>query len=299
MKRAYDPEPGSGRVLVNGEPMQAWDVRDFRKSISVVSQQVNLFSGSIKDNILYGLTPEERHARGFEGAEGPLKEAGIAELERVCDMAACDFINDYPLRLETRLGTRGIKLSGGQKQCIAIARALIKRPALLILDEATAALDAKTQQKVAAAIAAEQARLGFTVVQIAHRLETLKDSDVIYYLSHGVVVEHGGDQSLSRRAVEELLTVPVETRAVEDPESGLLIQKLHTGFFHDMWNKAQGVQDVKRMAMGELAQKERELHEQLEDVKKMCRRKRALQIVKLRLLAVRAFLKAGALGPEH
>merc|ERR1712185_51432 len=137
-------------------------------------------------------------------------EAADAELRRVTEMAGCDFINDYPLRLETRLGTGGIKLSGGQRQCIAIARALIKRPALLILDEATSALDAKTQAHVAAAIEAEQARLGFTVVQIAHRLETLKNSDVIYFFAHGRVVEAGGvDAAERQKAVEELLGIPI------------------------------------------------------------------------------------------
>merc|ERR1711998_87339 len=124
-------------------------------------------------------------------------------MARVCEMAGCDFINDYPLKLETRLGTAGgIKLSGGQKQCIAIARALIKRPALLILDEATSALDAKTQAHVATSIAAEQERLGFTVVQIAHRLETLKSSDLIYFFAHGRVVETGGMATMARAAVD-------------------------------------------------------------------------------------------------
>ena len=143
------------------------------------------------------------------------------------------------------------------------ARALIKRPALLILDEATAALDAKTQQRVATAIAAEQARLGFTIVQIAHRLETLKDSDIIYYFAHGAVVEAGGQNSLSRRAVDELLAVPVVTRKVEDPETGELKDRLQSGFFHDMWNKAQGVDDAAEMKPEEIAAREKELVSQL------------------------------------
>jgi len=291
LKRSYDPEPGCGRVLVNGEPMQHWDVRSFRRHISVVSQSVHLFGGSIKDNILYGLTPEERREAGFDGAEGALKEAGDAELKRVIEMAGCDFIKDYPLRLETRLGTGGIKLSGGQKQCIAIARALIKKPALLILDEATSALDAKTQTSVAEAIRAEQARLGFTVVQIAHRLETLKGSDLIYFFSHGRVVEAGGADSLDRTAVDELLKVPIDTKTVEDPETGAPVQRLRGGFFHDMWNRAQGITPPTKMEKAQLVTKEAELREQLAGVEAALAKKAAYRRLALRLLAVGALYK--------
>ncbi len=292
LKRSYDPEPGCGQVLVNGQPMQSWDVRSFRRHISVVSQTVHVFHGSIKDNILYGLTPEERRARGFEGAKTDASEAAEAELKRVCDMAGCDFINDYPLRLETRLGTGGIKLSGGQRQCIAIARALIKEPALLILDEATSALDAKTQSLVAESIRTEQARLGFTVVQIAHRLETLRGSDIVYFFSHGRIVESGGTDRMDRTAIDELLKVPIESRTVEDPETGEAVQRLRNGYFHDMWNRAQGITAPKEMAMKELETKQKELNEQLESVAAALRRKMVMRRLSVRLLAVRALLKA-------
>lgn len=286
LKRAYDPEAGSGRVLVNGEPMQSWDVRSYRRCISVVSQSVHLFGGSIRDNLLYGLSPEERRTRGFDGAEGALKEAADAELRRVTELAGCDFIADYPLRLETRLGTGGIKLSGGQKQCIAIARALIKRPALLILDEATSALDAKTQSHVAAAIESEQRRLGFTVVQIAHRLETLTGSDVIYFFAHGRVVEVGGAESLDRSAVAELLQEPIETKAFNDPETGELRQRLVGGFFHDMWNRAHGKVPTEEMARGQLQAKSDELRKELIALESALRKKATLRMLRIRLLAV-------------
>ena len=273
MKRAYDPEPGCGRILVNDVPMQNWDVRAFRKHISVVSQSVHLFAGSIRDNVLYGLSPEERRSRGFDGADGALKEEAEAELTRVTDLAGCDFISDYPLRLETRLGTGGIKLSGGQKQCIAIARALIKRPALLILDEATSALDAKTQALVAKNIESEQARLGFTVVQIAHRLETLKSSDVIYYFAHGRVVESSGLESLSCAAVDELLKVPIDAKMVPDPETGKPTRKLRGGHFHDMWNKAHGLVPPEEMEKETLVEKQSALKKELIQVESALRKK--------------------------
>lgn len=291
MKRAYDAEDGCGRVLVNGAPMQSWDVRSFRRRIAVVSQSVHLFGGSIRDNILYGLTPEERRARGFDGAEGEAARAAEAELQRVTAMAGCDFIADYPLKLETRLGTGGIKLSGGQKQCIAIARALIKRPALLILDEATSALDAKTQAHVATAIAAEQARLGFTVVQIAHRLETLRDSDLIYFFSHGRVVEAAGEHSLNRCAVDELLKVPIVMKSVRDAASGKLTKRVRKGFFHDMWNRAHGKVPYGEMGNEALAAKACELRLEIAAVEAALRQKAARRRMCVRLLAVRALLR--------
>ena len=120
MKRSYEPESGNGRVLVNGIPMAEWNVRSFRKSVSVVAQKIDLFGGTIKENVLYGLSDAERLERGFDGADATT--VGEAELKRVCEMACCfDFIEKFPLKFETRIGTGGVKLSGGQTQCIAIA----------------------------------------------------------------------------------------------------------------------------------------------------------------------------------
>ena len=293
LKRSYDPEPGRGQVRVNGQPMQHWDVRSFRRHISVVAQSVHLFGGSIRDNLLYGLTPDERRTRGFDGAEGAAKEEAEAELKRVCDMAGCDFIDDYPLRLETRLGTGGIKLSGGQRQCIAVARALLKRPALLILDEATSALDAKTQSHVAASIASEQTRLGFTVVQIAHRLETLKGSDLVYFFAHGRVVEVGGADSLDKSAIDELLQVPIQTRSVPDPETGNPVKRLTAGYFHDMWDRAHGGGPHEEMTREALASKQQELVKELASIQKaLCLKEGKMQLC-VRMRAVGALLRAG------
>merc|ERR1711988_1293287 len=192
--------------------------------------------------------------------------------------AGCDFIADYPLRLETRLGTGGIKLSGGQKQCIAIARALLKQPALLILDEATSALDAKTQAHVAKAIDAEQARLGFTVVQIAHRLETLKGSDIVYFFAHGRVVEVGGSASLAKRGVDELLQVPIRHSLVPDYEKGVgTVRRLRAGHFHDMWNRAQGVTPPASMDCAQLSARQDELRRELAKIDRAMAQKAALR----------------------
>lgn len=156
-----------------------------------------------------------------------------------CIACCWDFIVDFPLKLETRIGNGGIRLSGGQSQCLAIARALVVEPALLILDEATSALDAETQRKVAANISAEQRRLGFTVVQIAHRLETLRDSDVIFYFQNGHIVEVGGEDTLDHSAVEELLRRRIETKRAPDfDHPGETIDVTTSGFFRKMWETA-------------------------------------------------------------
>lgn len=160
---------------------------------------------------------------------------------------------------------------------------------MLILDDATSALDAKTQAHVASAIESEQARLGFTVIQIAHRLETLKASDVIYFFVHGRVVERGGEESLSRAAVDELLKVPVEWRSVEDPESGERKQRLHAGFFHDMWDRAQGVTPPREMPASKLRAKESELRKELCAVGAALKKKDALHCIRMRLRAVALF----------
>lgn len=140
-KRSYDVEHINGEVLINGKPIEYLDVRQFRRAIAVVSQTVTLFVGTIKENILYGLSDEERLKLKFDGPEARTvgHNALVAVAKNAC---AWKFIEYLPLQFETRIGTGGIKLSGGQQQRIAIARALVKEPACLILDEATSALDA-------------------------------------------------------------------------------------------------------------------------------------------------------------
>merc|ERR1712167_200258 len=138
----------------------------------------------------------------------------------------------------TRIGCGGIKLSGGQTQCLTIARALIKNPACLILDEATAALDNETQKKVSENISKMQRENGFTIVQIAHRLTTLTNSDIIYFMNHGVVVEVGGWESQNATAVLELNKVTIEHKTVINPETHEESRKIAKGFFHHYWNVA-------------------------------------------------------------
>merc|ERR1711988_538572 len=201
MQRLYDVEYGNGKIIVNGHPISHWDVRAYRRNIAVLAQKGLLFKGTIKENILYGLNEEEKRARGFHTAEGDI------ELQRLLEMSgAWDIVKEFPLKMEQRIGTGGVSLSGGTEQCMFIARGLVKEPAMLMMDEATSAMDTRTQKKAANGIRGEQARLGFSVVQVAHRTETLTGSDVIYFVEHGQVVETGGLQSLNGTAIDELIS---------------------------------------------------------------------------------------------
>merc|ERR1712232_701443 len=222
----YDVEFGMGEVIVNGKPISYWDVRSYRRSIAILAQKGLLFKGTIKENILYGLNEEEQRARNFHTSEGD------AELQRLLEISgAWDIVKEFPLKMEQRIGTGGVSLSGGTEQCLFIARGLVKEPAMLLMDEATSAMDTHTQKKAAEGIAAEQTRLGFSVVQIAHRIETLTRSDVLYFVEHGQVVEVGGLSTLNGTAIDELVAREIKYKEVVNPETGEKQQELASGFY--------------------------------------------------------------------
>jgi len=154
--RFYDID--SGTITIDSRPIYDHELREYRKNISLVPQEVILFAGSIRDNIKYG-----RH------------KATEAEIIAAAEKANCmEFINDFPDGLDTLIGERGIKLSGGQRQRIAIARAILKNPVILLLDEATSALDSESEKLVQEALnVLMQDR---TSIIIAHRLSTIVDA---------------------------------------------------------------------------------------------------------------------------
>merc|ERR1712113_1090353 len=131
-----------------------------------------------------------------------------------------DIVKEFPLKMEQRIGTGGVSLSGGTEQCLFIARGLVKEPAMLLMDEATSAMDTHTQKKAAEGIASEQRRIGFSVVQVAHRIETLTNSDVLYFIEHGKVVEVGGEHTQNGTACEDLASRKIKYDIVVDPETG-------------------------------------------------------------------------------
>ncbi|KAJ5928141.1 ABC transporter integral membrane type 1 [Penicillium verhagenii] len=174
--------PTAGRVLINGTDISGMNAKSLRRKVGVVSQEPVLFSGSIADNISYGLP-----------------DASRSEIIAAARKANCQFISDFPDGLDTHVGARGAQLSGGQKQRIAIARALIKNPDILILDEATSALDAESETLVNGALAA-LLQGNNTTISIAHRLSTIKRSDTIIVLGpDGTVAEQGSYTELSAR----------------------------------------------------------------------------------------------------
>jgi ABC-type multidrug transport system fused ATPase/permease subunit len=169
----------SGDVRVDGKSIYDWDTADYRRHIAIVPQEVLLFGGTIRENILYG-KPEATEAEIVDAA----KQAN-----------AWEFIQSFPEGLDTIVGERGIKLSGGQRQRIAIARAILKNPAILLLDEATSSLDAESEKVVQEAL--DKLMVGRTSIIIAHRLATVRNVDCIYVIDNGRIVESGTHEELS------------------------------------------------------------------------------------------------------
>ena len=174
--RFYDV--GSGRITVNGIDLRDLKQASLRAAIGIVPQDTVLFNDTIRYNIHYGRP---------EATEGEVIDAAKAAHIH-------DFLMTLPDRYETRVGERGLKLSGGEKQRVAIARALLKNPRILIFDEATSALDSKAEK----AIQAELDRIaeGRTTLVIAHRLSTVMDADQILVMDHGRIVERGTHRAL-------------------------------------------------------------------------------------------------------
>ncbi|KAF8391867.1 hypothetical protein HHK36_022205 [Tetracentron sinense] len=183
--RFYDPQ--QGRILIDGKDIRDYNLRWLRTQIGLVQQEPLLFSSSIRDNICYG----------NEGAS----ETEIVEVSMEANIH--EFISNLPHGYDTIVGEKGCQLSGGQKQRIAIARTLLKRPAILLLDEATSALDAESERTVMRALGSTKlnnysALLSTTTTQItvAHRLSTVINSDTIVVMDKGEVVETGPHSTL-------------------------------------------------------------------------------------------------------
>lgn len=174
--RFYDPD--HGQINVGGVPLQRVDLGALRRAIGYVPQDVAVFSGSVAHNVGYGVA--DAQAEAIEAA------AQLAHAQ--------DFIENWSEGYETELGERGLRLSGGQRQRIAIARALIKSPQLLLLDEATASLDASSEQLVQSAL--ENLRADHTVVVIAHRLATVRRADQIFVMDGGRLIAQGRHDEL-------------------------------------------------------------------------------------------------------
>ncbi|XP_040913775.1 bile salt export pump [Toxotes jaculatrix] len=190
LERFYDPD--EGRVLIDGRPSHTVSVPFLRAQIGIVSQEPVLFDCSIAENIQYG------------------DNTRIVSMEEIVEAAKKAYLHDFvmtlPDKYETQVGAQGSQLSRGQKQRIAIARAIVRNPKILLLDEATSALDTESEKTVQSAL--DEARKGRTCIVIAHRLSTIQTADIIAVMSRGVVIEQGTHDKLmaKRGAYYKLVT---------------------------------------------------------------------------------------------
>ncbi|WP_413173890.1 ABC transporter ATP-binding protein [Anabaena azotica] len=174
--RLYEAQ--HGKITVDGVNLQSLNLRDLRRAIGLVSQDVFLFHGTVAENIAYGTFDAKN--------DDIIMAAKVAEAD--------DFIMRLPQGYETIVGERGQKLSGGQRQRIAIARAVLKNPPILILDEATSAVDNETEAAIQRSL--DRITVNRTTIAIAHRLSTIRNADCIYVMEHGQLVESGTHEQL-------------------------------------------------------------------------------------------------------
>ncbi len=190
--RYFDPETGG--ILIDGQDIRRLDVTGYRKRLAIVHQEVDVFNGTLLDNLLYG-NPQ----------------ATLAQVKEACEIAQADeFIQQMPDRYATIVGERGVRLSGGQRQRLGIARALIMNPDVLVFDEATSSLDYESERAIQLAM---RSLLGTrTMIIIAHRLSTVREADKIVVLDQGQILEVGShDQLLNQGGIYQRLHSLQET----------------------------------------------------------------------------------------
>ena len=186
--RLYDTTPGS--IRLDGQPITAIDLQDLRRAIGYVSQDSFLTDGTVAENIAYGMAAGEGEGEG-EGEGAALRERIVAAARAA---EAHDFIAALPLGYDTPVGERGMKLSGGQRQRLALARAILKDPPVLILDEATSAVDNETEAAIQRSL--DRLVVGRSSLIIAHRLSTIRHATRIHVMEAGRVIESGSHDEL-------------------------------------------------------------------------------------------------------
>jgi ATP-binding cassette subfamily B protein len=193
LARLYDPE--GGRVLLDGHDLRALRLADVRRVVALVFEETFLFSESVRENIRVGRP-----------------DANDEDVERAARLAgAADFVANLPDGYDTVLGERGFSLSGGQRQRIAIARAILADPAVLVLDDATSAVDATKEHEIRAALG--EVMRGRTTLVIAHRPATIALADRVAVLESGRIVEQGTHAELLARSVRYRALLALESEA--------------------------------------------------------------------------------------
>ncbi len=180
--RGYDPQ--LGQVLIDGYDLKDYDYKKYRMSLGVVEQDVVLLDRTLKENLLFGIQDKD-----------VVTDEMLLE---VCEQSTLSvLLTKLPQKLETRVGERGVKLSGGEKQRVGIARAILRNPRILIFDEATSHLDPLNEKLIKDSI--DKASKGRTTIIIAHRLSTVVDADKILVMNNGEVVDIGNHSELVKR----------------------------------------------------------------------------------------------------
>jgi len=178
--RFYDAK--SGDIIIDGQTIYDTTIESLRNEISMVSQETTLFDDTIKNNIKYGR-----------------EEATDEEVFKVAKLSYCDeFINILPNKFDTLIGENGVRLSGGEKQRLSIARAMMKQSSIILLDEATSSLDSETESKIQDAL--KILTKNKTTIVIAHRLSTILNSNNIYVIDSGRIVDHGRHEDLIEKS---------------------------------------------------------------------------------------------------
>ena len=178
--RFYDAR--SGDITIDGQSIYQSTLKSLRKEISMVSQETTLFDDTIKNNIKYAK-----------------ENASDIEIHEVAKLSFCEeFINKLPNKFETLIGENGVRLSGGEKQRLSIARAMLKNSSIILLDEATSSLDSETEAKIQEAL--KVLTKNKTTIVIAHRLSTILNSNNIYVIDAGKVVESGTHDNLMKKS---------------------------------------------------------------------------------------------------
>jgi len=181
LRRYY--KPAQGDIFIDGVNMNDLNLKWFRSLVGNVEQKIDLFDRTVRENILFGLSSTD-------------KKISPAVLEKVLiDASLSEFVEKLPAGLDTMIGEGGIKVSGGERQRIGIARALIKNPKILIFDEATSALDSHNEKLIHDSI--NRSSEGRTTIIVAHRLSTVIDADIIFVVDDGKIVGEGTHDTLS------------------------------------------------------------------------------------------------------
>jgi subfamily B ATP-binding cassette protein MsbA len=174
--RFYDAK--SGDIIIDDQSIYGSTIESLRSEISMVSQETTLFDDTIKNNIKYGR-----------------QEATDEEVFKVAKLSYCDeFINNLPNKFDTLIGENGVRLSGGEKQRLSIARAMMKKSSIILLDEATSSLDSETESKIQDAL--QILTKNKTTIVIAHRLSTILNSNNIYVIDKGKIIANGSHKTL-------------------------------------------------------------------------------------------------------